>query len=43
MVWITHDDIGLSDMDRVLTMTDGLTPATLSDSVGHPVAGGPTG
>jgi ATP-binding cassette subfamily C protein CydCD len=41
LVWITHDDIGLADMDRVLTMTDGLTPATLSDSFGRTVADGP--
>ncbi len=41
LVWITHDDVGLDAMDRVLTMTDGLTPAALSDGVDRTVADGP--
>ncbi len=40
LVWITHDEIGLDAMDRVLTMTDGSTPAVLSDGLGRTVDGG---
>ncbi|HEX7717859.1 MAG TPA: ATP-binding cassette domain-containing protein, partial [Marmoricola sp.] len=40
LVWITHDEIGLDAMDRVLTMSDGSAPAVLSDGLGRTADGG---
>jgi ATP-binding cassette subfamily C protein CydCD len=34
LVWITHDEIGLAEMDQVLTLTDGAATAGSSHAVG---------
>jgi ATP-binding cassette, subfamily C, bacterial CydCD len=37
LVWITHEDAGLAEMDRVLTLGDA-APLGASDALGRPVA-----